>query len=182
MTREEMKQIDKMIHVEVFNFPLLSQEEMKCRAEAVWFGVCENANPYSKGSSGTYEFHGGRIDNQNLLSFRAKFLRDFDAEVPLIGNHYKQHPEEIAFFQVFPQYSENIAAAWHVVEELRNKHDLCISLIAYRSCKCSIESDMNRKISAIIYEDTAPLCICKAALEAVRQIREINGGGVCQQK
>lgn len=176
MTREAFAVIDQRIHVEVFNFPLLSQEEMKCRAERVWFGVCENSNLGSKGSPGNYEFNGGRVDDQNLLSFRARILRDFDEEPPLIGKHYKQHPEEIEFFQTFPRYSKNIAAAWNVIETLRNKHDLCISLIAHRSCKCSIESDINRKISAIIYEDTAPLCICKAALEVVKQIMDGKEG------
>lgn len=176
MTKEAFAVIDQRIHVEVFNFPLLSQEEMKFRAECVWFGVCENSNPGSKGSPGNYEFSGGRVDGQNLLSFRARILRDFDEEPPLIGKHYKQHPEEIEFFQIFPRFSKNFAAAWHMVETLRNKHDLRVSLIAHRSFHCSIDSDIHRKISVMTWANTAPLCICKAALEVAKQIMDGKEG------
>lgn len=176
MNREVLAVIDQRIHVEVFNFPLLSQEEMKIRAERVWFGVCENSNPASKGSLGNYEFNGGNIDDQNFLSFRARCLRDFDEEGPLIGKHYKQHPEEIEFYQTFLRYSENIAAAWKAVETLRNKHDLRVSLIAHRGFNCSIESDIHRKISVMTWANTVPLCLCKAALEAVKQIMERKEG------
>lgn len=72
-------------------------------------------------------------------------------------------------------YSEHIAAAWRVVERLRQGSKqtgiaACVGIQIYDACipqdiECWIHSPMIARIE--VFAETAPLAICLAALEAV---------------
>lgn len=92
------------------------------------------------------------------------------------GHYYpaSPHPEANILGHVVPPYSTDIAAAWQVVEKLKERSDLFPQISWIRvhdnqyQHRCEIwQNDPPNKLYgwlADVYADTAPLAICLAAL------------------
>ena len=67
---------------------------------------------------------------------------------------------------MIPEYSTNIAHAWQVVEKMRKTHFKWFEM-AHRPNGYVCNFSGNQKDT--VFEETAPLAICKAALKAVEE-------------
>lgn len=68
-------------------------------------------------------------------------------------------------YRVVPEYSEKIEKAWEVVEKLRLTYDVKIELLT-ELVRVDLE-DKEGEGPRGIYDETAPLTICIAALKAL---------------
>jgi Phage ABA sandwich domain len=90
----------------------------------------------------------------------------------------KPRREEIPHHSWFclPHYSTDIAAAWQVVEKLREQFPIVVLQFEPEGCSVEVNTDKATpsyyRIVADVFADTAPLAICRAALLTVRQENE----------
>jgi len=76
--------------------------------------------------------------------------------------------------EIFPSYSTNIAAAWQVVEKLREQSiAMTISTMGPRS-ETMVYTTVAGVNSSTVWEESAPLAICVAALKAVGSDAALN--------
>lgn len=84
-----------------------------------------------------------------------------------------------------PRYSTDMAAAWGVVEKMRGR-DLCMDLMCYphggSGWWCSFDSPLSsfRRWQARSCE-TAPLAICRAALQALEPAEPLERSGAAPE-
>lgn len=96
--------------------------------------------------------------------------RCFDVEIP---DSFWLVPDGITALSIVPAYSKDMAAAWQVVEWIREKtgHFSLTWDAYYQEWECTYAENEYGE-SQFINADTAPEAICKAALELAKREAE----------